>query len=128
MAFRVKENGAEVARRLERVVLGRDAAVEVLVKEGNLAQDVVAHTGHFTEEEEGEGASSNTEGGSNGSVLGGHVDAHTPEVGRNVVPNFHQGPQSVKPCFHCSYLCDSQAVLLSDEDSSNRQFGHIYGG
>lgn len=85
MAFRVKENGAEVARRLERVVLGRDAAVEVLVKEGNLAQDVVAHTGHFTEEEEGEGASSNTEGGSNGSVLGGHVDAHTPEVGRNVV-------------------------------------------
>ncbi|KAM0093675.1 hypothetical protein ACP6JD_002893 [Aspergillus fumigatus] len=49
-------------------MIQRDAAVEVLVKEGNLAQDVVAHTGHFTEEEEGEGASSNTEGGSNGSA------------------------------------------------------------
>lgn len=51
------------------VVLGGNGAVEVGVEERKLAEDVVAHTGNFTEDEESAGTDSDTESGSNGATV-----------------------------------------------------------
>lgn len=52
------------------VVLGGNGAVEVLVEERKLTQDIVADTGNFTEEEESEDTSAGTESGGNlGTVI-----------------------------------------------------------
>ena len=52
------------------VVLGGNGAVEVLVEERKLTQDIVADTGNFTEEEESEDTSAGAESGGNlGTVM-----------------------------------------------------------
>lgn len=57
-----------VRRKSTYVVLGSDRAVEVLIEERNLLENVAADTGDLAEEEEGEGTGGNTEGASNGSA------------------------------------------------------------
>jgi len=51
------------------VVLRGDAAVVVGIEERKLAEDVVAHTGNLTEDEESAGASSDTESSSEGATV-----------------------------------------------------------
>ena len=54
---------------MTHIVLRGDATVEVGIEERNLAEDVVAHTGNLAEEEEGAGASGDTETSSEGTTV-----------------------------------------------------------
>jgi hypothetical protein len=57
------------ARRLEGVVLGGDLVVVEVAEEGNLLEDVGLDTGNTVEEEEGEDAGGDTEGGADGAPV-----------------------------------------------------------
>lgn len=57
------------ARRLEGVVLGGDLVVVEVTEEGNLLEDVGLDTGNTVEEEEGEDAGGDTEGGADGAPV-----------------------------------------------------------
>ena len=57
------------ARRLEGVVLGGDLVVAEVTEEGNLLEDVGLDTGNTVEEEEGEDAGGDTEGGADGAPV-----------------------------------------------------------
>ena len=57
------------ARRLEGVVLGGDLVVVEVTAEGNLLEDVGLDTGNTVEEEEGEDAGGDTEGGADGAPV-----------------------------------------------------------
>jgi hypothetical protein len=57
------------ARRLEGVVLGSDLVVVEVTDEGDLLEDVGLDTGNAIEEEEGEDAGGDTEGGADGAPV-----------------------------------------------------------
>ena len=51
------------------VVLRSESPVEVLVEEGELLEDIPAHTGNLAEEEESTDTSGNTEGTDNTTAI-----------------------------------------------------------
>lgn len=50
------------------VVFGSESPVKVLIEEGELLEDIPAHTGYFTEEEESKDASAHTESTGNATI------------------------------------------------------------
>lgn len=59
----------ECKRRRTHVVLRGNGAVEVGVQEGELLEDVAAHTGNLAEHEESGGTGEDTEGSSKGTTI-----------------------------------------------------------